>query len=34
MVYQANQNVGPEKILKVQKEEESAKPKPGETKKV
>lgn len=34
MVYQASQNVGPEKILKVQKEEESAKPKPVETKKV
>ncbi|KAF2987119.1 hypothetical protein EK904_012055, partial [Melospiza melodia maxima] len=29
----ASQNVGPEKILKVQKEEESAKPKPVETKK-
>ncbi|XP_014106965.1 PREDICTED: CD2-associated protein isoform X2 [Pseudopodoces humilis] len=29
----ANQNVGPEKSLKVQKEEESAKPKPVETKK-
>lgn len=31
---QASQNVGPEKILKVQKEEEGAKPKPVETKKV
>ncbi|XP_053794957.1 CD2-associated protein isoform X2 [Vidua chalybeata] len=29
----ASQNMGPEKILKVQKEEESAKPKPVETKK-
>lgn len=34
MVYQASQNVSPEKNLKVQKEEESAKPKPVETKKV
>lgn len=34
MVYQASQSVGPEKNLKVQKEEESAKPKPVETKKV
>lgn len=34
MVYQASQNVSPEKNLKVQKEEESAKPKQVETKKV
>lgn len=34
MVYQASQNVSPEKNLKVQKEEESAKPKSVETKKV
>lgn len=34
MVYQASQSLCPEKNLKVQKDEESAKPKPVETKKV